>query len=895
VNLLDYAGDHGIVAPSLVLRDYQTRVLDLLEASTTRRNLVVMATGAGKTVVFAEYLRRSLASGRGLVLAHRDELIQQAADKIRALVPGLDIEIEKAASFATRATGGPPGVVVASIQTLRGKRLEAWPKDAFRVVVVDECFPAGTLVDGRPIESLRVRDSVSAFDERTMRMVQSNVAATMRSRPSGLVRVASAGRSVICTPGHPFYTARGWVPAAHLSENDHVVLHGVLSRNTQSVQIEARSIPRSGTGLLHQRLRDCRVREVLVGTHGAHESEIRVGTHEEAQSDAPRRQPRAHGGNSTADRSQAAGSRRERHGALTSGGCDAGGAWGTMATVVGANAEAARERVSDALQTRPGARGAEDRGGAGRGFTWSDLPQSAGREENSLLEYARVDGVEILEPGSDGTYGGLCRDGYVYNLEVERQHTYTANGFVVHNCHHAVAESYRNVFEHFGADPDGSTPLLGVTATAGRTDKIGLGAVFESITVDLGIAKLVESGWLVPVRAFLVRTKTSLDDVSTRAGDFAAGELEAAVDDEYRNGQIVAAYEEHAMGRQGIAYCAGVDHAHHLAGVFRARGISAESVWGAMEVDDRHRILKAFQAGEVSVLTNFGVLTEGFDAPNTACIIQARPTKSPLILTQMIGRGTRPATEIAGILDPDSPAERRRQIAASSKPDVLILDVVDKLSRGVCQSAASLAGLPITIDPQGADIIRMASAMLKLDPRLAARALCADDVRRFIDAQKRGLSLIEIDVLAATKPDPEVARHSDLTWAKLAEDVYGIELQGRVPQGERAPKFPFRLVRNTLGAWELVDGATAARSTIGDVDTSEAFRAADGHLRAEHPDKIALVDRSARWRQVPPSPKQREWLVNKGVFASDAAIPTGLTKGEATSLLDAAFAKRGRR
>ena len=600
MNLLDYAGDRGIVAATLKMRDYQTRVLDLLEASTTRRNLVVMATGAGKTVVFAEYLRRSLTSGRGLVLAHRDELIQQAAEKIAAVVPGLDIEIEKAASFATRVTGGPPGVVVASVQTLRGKRLEAWPKDAFRVVVVDE-------------------------------------------------------------------------------------------------------------------------------------------------------------------------------------------------------------------------------------------------------------------------------------------------------AHHAIAESYRNVFEHFGADPDGGTPLLGVTATAGRTDKIGLGAVFESITVDLGIAKLVDAGWLVPVRAFLVRTKTSLDDVSTRAGDFAAGELEAAVDDEYRNGQIVAAYEEHAMGRPAIAYCAGVDHAHHLAGVFRARGISAESIWGAMEVDDRHRILAAFQAGKVTVLSNFGVLTEGFDAPNTAAIIQARPTKSPLILTQMIGRGTRPASEIAGTLDPDSPAERRRQIAASSKPDVLILDVVDKLSRGVCQTAASLAGLPITIDPQGADIIRMASAMLKLDPRLAARALCADDVRRFIDAQKRGLSLIEIDVLAATKPDPEVARHSDLTWAKLAEDVYGIELQGRVPQGERAPKFPFRLVRNTLGAWELVDGATAARSTIGDVDASEAFRAADGHLRAEHPDKIALVDRSARWRQVPPSPKQREWLVKQGVFASESAIPTGLTKGEATSLLDAAFARRSRR
>jgi superfamily II DNA or RNA helicase len=601
VNLLDYANARGIVAPPLRLRDYQRQALALLEDATTRRNLAVLATGAGKTVLFAAYLERMLAGGgRGLVIAHRDELIQQAAEKIRAVVPGLDVEVEKASAFATRAWGSDrPSVVVASVQTLRGKRLEAWPRDAFRVVVVDE-------------------------------------------------------------------------------------------------------------------------------------------------------------------------------------------------------------------------------------------------------------------------------------------------------AHHAVAESYRTIFEHFGADPEGTTPLLGVTATAGRTDKIALGAVFESIVVDLGIAKLVDAGWLVPIRAFLVRTNTSLDDVSTRAGDFAAGELEAAVDDEYRNGQIVAAYEQHALGRQAVAFCAGVDHAHHLAGVFRARGITAEAIWGAMEPRERTNLLHGFQSGTITVLTNFGVLTEGFDAPNTACVIQARPTKSPLLITQMLGRGTRPAAEVASTLDPDSPAERRKQIAASSKPDVLVLDVVDKITRGMCQSAASLAGLPITIDPQGADIIRMASAMLKLDPRLAARALCADDVRRYIDAQKRGLSLIEIDVLAATKPDPDVARNSDLTWAKIAEDTYGIELHGRVPKGERAPRIPFRLTRNTLGAWELIDGTTGARSTIGACEVAEAFRAADAHLRAAHPDKITLVDRSARWRAVPPSDKQREWLVKQGVFASDAAIPTGLTKGEATLLLDAAFARKKR-
>lgn len=606
-SLLDYADEAMGKRPTIVLRDYQQQVLDAIAQAKSRRNLAVMATGSGKTVVFAEYLRRQLTQGgRALVLAHRDELITQAADKIHSVVPSLRIEIEKAKQFATRAThqeGDSPSVVVASVQTLRGKRLEAWPKDAFRCIVVDE-------------------------------------------------------------------------------------------------------------------------------------------------------------------------------------------------------------------------------------------------------------------------------------------------------AHHAVAESYRTIFEHFGADPDGTIPLLGVTATAGRTDRIGLGAVFENIVADMQIAVLVQAGWLVPIRAYLVKTETTLDEVSTRAGDFAQGELEAAVDDEYRNGHIVAAYEEHASGRQAIAYCAGVDHAHHLAGTFRARGISAEAVWGAMEQTDRRRILSAYTRGEVLILTNFGVLTEGFDAPNTSAIIQARPTKSALMLTQMLGRGTRPASDLAHDLDAESPQVRRKQIAASSKPDVLVLDVVDKLSRGMCQRAASLVGLPIGIDPQGADIHKMVKAFESLDPRLAARALCADDVRRYVEQQRQGLSLIEIDVLAATEPDPEVARYSSLMWAKVAEDTYRIELKPRVKPGEPSlgPKgFPYRLSPNTLGEWELYDVNSGKTLAVQCTGAGDAFRQADAHLQVEHPDKLALVDRTARWRSVPPSAKQVEWLVKKRVFASLDEVPSSLTKGQATQLLDAAFAKRSRR
>lgn len=91
--------------------------------------------------------------------------------------------------------------------------------------------------------------------------------------------------------------------------------------------------------------------------------------------------------------------------------------------------------ASDALHARHRGPGPEDRGGGRRGLAHGACSEAPGRSEGRLLPWVGVDRVEVLEPGSDGTYGGLCPDGLVYNLEVEGTHTYDAEGVVVHNCH----------------------------------------------------------------------------------------------------------------------------------------------------------------------------------------------------------------------------------------------------------------------------------------------------------------------------------------------------------------------------------------------------------------------------------------------------------------------------
>jgi superfamily II DNA or RNA helicase len=121
------------------LRPYQEAAIDAIRArfvAGDRSTLLVLPTGTGKTVIFAEVARRTVdRGGRVLVLAHRSELLEQAHRKLTAI--GVDAAIEQADRRA-----GDAAVVVASVQTLRGARLAAMPADSFRLVVVDEAHHA---------------------------------------------------------------------------------------------------------------------------------------------------------------------------------------------------------------------------------------------------------------------------------------------------------------------------------------------------------------------------------------------------------------------------------------------------------------------------------------------------------------------------------------------------------------------------------------------------------------------------------------------------------------------------------------------------------------------------------------------------------------------------------
>lgn len=232
---------------------------------------------------------------------------------------------------------------------------------------------------------------------------------------------------------------------------------------------------------------------------------------------------------------------------------------------------------------------------------------------------------------------------------------------VMDEAHQAVAPTYSlilNVLTQSGRP----TPLLGLTATPGRTwsdidEDQRLADFFHRQKVSLEIEDydnpvqyLIDEGYLADTD-FVRLEYTASGDLSpkelqqlTDSLDIPQSIINALAADEQRNMLILSRTESMCQTHNRIiVFAATKDHATVLATVLRARGYWAYAVTGETPVNDRARIIAAFKAvtDETRVIVNYGVLTTGFDAPQTSAAVIARPTKSLVLFSQMVGRATR--------------------------------------------------------------------------------------------------------------------------------------------------------------------------------------------------------------------------------------------------------------
>jgi superfamily II DNA or RNA helicase len=430
---------------------------------------------------------------------------------------------------------------------------------------------------------------------------------------------------------------------------------------------------------------------------------------------------------------------------------------------------------------------------------------------------------------------------------------------VTDESHHAPAATYQRIYKYLGVMAEEGEELLpyalhlGVTATPQRTDKIGLSDIFDKIVFHRSIRDFIPD-YLCDLRCVQIMTHVSVDGVETWAGDLRTDQLSALLNTVNCNELIVEAWKEHAFGRLTLCFTTSVAHARDLCGAFQEAGIDAAWVCGETPLDERRDILAKFAQREIEVLTNCAVLCEGYDNPALDCIILARPTKSTLLYTQMIGRGTRTF--------PD-------------KKDCLILDVSCISTEHDLVSFPSLFGLPLK-EQDGEQTLteQLEEKEAKLHGIRFGKGIRSDEVDLFSRAEG--------------KDDPYAMRK--LAWVRL-RNGYRLYL-GRngiinIYADFRMPTIYRVFYRQPPTPFSKGDKRESRQVTRHPVELSWAFGLAESEARRVTGGNLTLVDKNAQWRQDPATDKQIAILAEYGVY------DVNLTKGEASDMLAQIFANKG--
>jgi superfamily II DNA or RNA helicase len=350
-------------------------------------------------------------------------------------------------------------------------------------------------------------------------------------------------------------------------------------------------------------------------------------------------------------------------------------------------------------------------------------------------------------------------------------------------------------------------------------------------------------------------------------GDYASDELADTVNTPMRNKLIVKAWEEKGKNSSTVAFTVDIQHAKDLAQMFRDHGHTAEAIWG--DDPERAQKLADHRAGKIKILTNCGILVEGYDDWQIMCIILARPTKSSVLFTQMVGRGTRLQEGCENLLT---------DFRQAWKQDCIIIDVVDSCTRLSLITLPTLMGLAANLDLKGQgvyDVAKKVEEEAKKFPHIDFTKLAdIDNIQQFIEE----VNLFDIKFL------PEVENNSDFTWYPSATGGYILMLPKQSPT-QTADRVTIE--QNLLDNWEI-RGTIKGKRYKGERGTiEEAFTAADGIIRTTSSEALKVLSREATWHKDPATEGQIRML-NK--LYKGKALPLDMDKGKASRLISSFIA-----
>jgi len=472
----------------------------------------------------------------------------------------------------------------------------------------------------------------------------------------------------------------------------------------------------------------------------------------------------------------------------------------------------------------------------------------------------------LINPGRTSSIAGLGTKDYSGETIFGMAQTLGRNGnmkdmpaldiLVIDEAHHSRAETYQRIIEA-AQDKNPACLIAGFTATGSRGDKRGLKPTFDNVCDLITMGKLIDLGFLVPVRTFIATLPGLADEIKnikkTSSGEYDLSEVETLMDTKPINEAVFREWKNYAGDRKTIVFASTIRHAQDVCGLFQSNGIKAECVFG--DTPNRAEILKRFEFGDTQVICNVAVLTEGYDCPPVSCVVLLRPCSFKSTMLQMIGRGLR-------TIDPEvHPGIVKR--------DCIVLDFGESLRiHGDLEQGVRFDDAEV----QEGEKKECPNCKTMIPVQTRECPACGYEFPVFQSGKEKDVAdvvMMEVDLL----------KRSPFKWA----DVFG---SGKV------------LVASGFSAWAVTASANGTDWVTLGKKRSEGIRrlavgaklqslaAGDDFMRMNEDTEAAT--KSKRWLRDQPSFKQLELLRQVGY---DAKKDFNLRKYEASCLLNFLWAK----
>jgi superfamily II DNA or RNA helicase len=289
--------------------------------------------------------------------------------------------------------------------------------------------------------------------------------------------------------------------------------------------------------------------------------------------------------------------------------------------------------------------------------TWTEVWRAIGDER--VLDICRFWGDYEVDESNEELQVVVTTDDKLFSRIKTSSDNYRwladASLIIIDEAHTAGTTTYTQILRWFGLTASNTDrPLLGLTATPYRGRNAELNRLFalrfgsnklESLDPDDPIGQLRAAGVLANVEHYVLDGShlkaTESGATAIRMGEVSKGMLELVGQDMGRTQTVVDDILKKDVDWPVLVFAASVASAHTIAALLTFEGRKAAAVDGSMRPQERRRIIEEFRNGELQVLVNCDLLTQGFDAPKVRALYVARPTFSPNLYHQMVGRGLR--------------------------------------------------------------------------------------------------------------------------------------------------------------------------------------------------------------------------------------------------------------